>query len=95
MKKDFEKFINLLSYATDDINSTVAITVTKDEVTVELMEEDAASLRLYGFREVGKCYSRTWTNDVDTYVFYRKGREFDEKLCRMVYGVQDLLKLAD
>jgi len=59
------------------------------------MEEDAASLWLYGFREVGKCHSRTWTNDVDTYVFYRKGREFDEKLCRMVYGVQDLLKLAD
>ena len=95
MKKDFEKFINLLSYATDDINSTVAITVTKDEVTVELMEEDAASLWLHEFREVGKCHSRTWTNDVDTYVFYRKGREFDEKLCRMVYGVQDLLKLAD
>lgn len=93
--KDFEKFINLLSYATDDINSTVAITVTKDEVTVELMEEDAASLWLYGFREVGKCYSHTWTNDVDTYVFYRKGSEFDEKLCRMVYGIQDLLKLAD
>ena len=95
MKNDFEKFINLLSYATDDINSTVAITVTKDNVSVELLEEDAASLWLYGFREVGKCHSRTWTNDVDTYVFYRKGREFDEKLCRMVYGVQDLLKLAE
>ena len=42
MKKDFEKFINLLSYATDDINSTVAITVTKDEATVEVLEEEAA-----------------------------------------------------
>lgn len=95
MEKDFAEFMNLLSYATDDINSTVAITVTKDEVTVELKEEYASLLWLYGFRELEKCHGRTWTDDEGTYVFFRKGSEFDEKLYRMVYGVRDLLRLAD